>query len=486
MVDVETDISPGLPQYSLVGLPDSAVKESKERVRAAIRNSGFNFPLGRITVNLAPAHVKKVGPAYDLPVAVSILAASGQWNLPNLRNSVLIGELSLDGNIKPVQGVLPMALAAKLEGFEHLAVPRENAWEASLSGLSVYPLDHLQDFPLCLTKKAFEPHEHPSAHPISPDFADVIGQSYAKRALEIAAAGFHNVLFIGPPGTGKTMLASCLPSILPPLSFREWLEIVKIYSASGKDLLLSKPERPFRAPHHSITAAGLIGGGNQMKPGELTLAHHGVLFLDEICEFPRHVLDLLRQPLEEQKIELHRQRICITFPARFMLIGSRNPCPCGYFGYANEVRECKCASIQIERYQKRLSGPLLDRFDIQVEVTRLPADSLIDPINPGESSLHIRERVLQAIEIQQDRFRTSATRSNAEMTPSEIKAFCSLSRSARNLLKVVYEQLQLSHRAHHRLLKIARTIADLKGVVQISESEIAEAVQFRNIEKKFF
>lgn len=488
IVDVQTDLSTGFPHYSLVGLPDSAVKESKERVRSAIKNCGYNFPLGRITINLAPAHLRKEGPAFDLSVAVGILTASRQWSIPSLTNTLLLGELSLDGQVKPVQGVLPMALAAKKKGFQSLVVPPENAEEASLSGLEVYPLSHLKEFPLIFDQPPYECSYHPTyttiSHPL--DYAYIIGHSQAKRGLEIAAAGFHNILFIGPPGTGKTLLASTLPSILPTLSHNEWLEINKIYSAAGKSYPFESNHRPFRSPHHTITPTAMVGGGGNLKPGEITLAHHGVLFLDEICEYPRPILELLRQPLEERKIEIHRNRQCLTFPASFMLVGSMNPCPCGYFGFSDDLHICTCSVQIMRRYRRRLSGPLLDRFDIQMEIPRLESDQFMKLGHNEESSETIKKRVLQAIHWQEERFKRSATGRNSEMTLSEIKSFCSLTKEAEQLLKAVYERFKMNHRSHHRILKLARTIADLASRESISEIDIAEAVQFRTLEKNIF
>lgn len=489
IVEVQTDLSTGFPHYSLVGLPDCAVKESKERVRSAIKNSGYHFPLGRITINLAPAHLRKEGPAFDLSVAVGILTASKQWSIPSLTNTLLVGELSLDGQIKPVQGVLPMALAAKENDFQSLIVPPENAQEASLSGLAVYPLTHLREFPQIFEQPPYESTYYPSNftainHPL--DFAHIIGHSQAKRGLEIAAAGFHNLLFIGPPGTGKTLLASTLPSILPALSHDEWLEINKIYSAAGKDQLADSSHRPFRSPHHTITKTAMVGGGGNLKPGEITLAHHGVLFLDEICEYPRPILELLRQPLEERKIEIHRNRQCLTFPASFMLVGSMNPCPCGYYGFSDDLHICTCSIQTVTRYRRRLSGPLLDRFDIQMEIPRLESVEFIKTGHKEEHSETIRKRVLQAIQLQEERFKLSSTRRNSEMTLSEIKSYCSLTLEAEHLLKAVYDRFKMNHRSHHRILKLARTIADLETRECISEIDIAEAVQFRTLEKKFF
>lgn len=487
IVEVQSDLSTGFPHYSLVGLPDSAVKESKERVRSAIRNSGYHFPLGRITINLAPAHLRKEGPAFDLSVAVGILTASRQWNIPSLTTTLLVGELSLDGQIKPVQGVLAMALAAKENGFQSLVVPSDNAQEASLSGLQVYPLSHLRDFPHIFDQSPYESSFLTSAtisHPL--DYADIIGHSQAKRGLEIAAAGFHNILFIGPPGTGKTLLASTLPSILPTLSHDEWLEINKIYSAAGKNHLFDSTHRPFRSPHHTITTTAMVGGGGNLKPGEITLAHHGVLFLDEICEYPRSILELLRQPLEERKIEIHRNRQCLTFPASFMLVGSMNPCPCGYYGFSDDLHICFCTEQIMTRYRRRLSGPLLDRFDIQMEIPRLESDDFLRSGHKEEHSETIRKRVLNAIQLQNERFKLSSTLRNSEMTLSEIKSYCSLTKEAELLLKAVYDHFQMNHRSHHRILKLARTIADLGCRESISEIDIAEAVQFRMVEKKIF
>jgi len=486
IVEVETDLTKGLPQYTLVGLPDSAVKESKERVRSAIRNSGFAFPLGRITINLAPASLKKIGAAYDLAVAVGILSASRQAPIQLDDRTLLIGELSLDGQIKPVRGILPMALTAKKKGFSRIIVPLENAPEASLSGLLTYPLEYLKDLPTVLKQPPFPEKKlqpFPLHSPYTTDYSAIIGQQQAKRALEIAASGSHHTLLVGPPGTGKTLLASSLPSILPPLTMEQMIEVTKIYSAYGKTNHPMVNIRPFRAPHHSITAVGLIGGGSLLKPGEITLAHHGVLYLDEICEFPRQVLNLLRQPLEEQKIELHRNRQIVSFPANFMLIGNMNPCPCGYFGFSDGIHECRCGSPAIERYQNRISGPLLDRFDIRVEVPRQE----IDPFHAqGEENpfYSMQKRIMSAIKWQKDRF--GSDKRNSEMDLAEIKRFCTMSPGAKLMLRQVYQHFCLSHRGLHKILKLARTIADLDSSQIIVEQHIAEAVQFRTQEKNIF
>jgi magnesium chelatase family protein len=488
LVEVETDITSGLPQYSLVGLPDSAVKESKERVRSAIRNSGFNFPLGRITINLAPADIRKVGPAFDLAVAAGILCASGQCNIPSLSSMVLIGELSLDGHIKPVHGILSMALAAKEKGCHSIIVAKENAAEASLAGLNTYVIEHLHQFPSFTKEKPWISDPYPSTNERTTKrdsiFPAIAGQLNARRALEIAAAGFHNVLFIGPPGTGKTLLASSLPMILPPLSKPEWLEIARIYSVVGKISQSPSNERPFRSPHHSITTAGFIGGGIHPKPGELTLAHRGVLFLDEILEFPRHILELLRQPLEEHTIEIHRNRGKIVFPAHFMLIGSMNPCPCGYYGFEDREHKCKCGSPTIEKYQKKLSGPLLDRFDIRVEVRRLEKPPFYQNIEAEAEFARISQRILDAVKIQQKRFNHPSLK-NSEMSPEQIHTNCPMNPLAASLMHTAYEKFHISHRGYHRILKVARTIADLDNRELISETDIAEAIQYRLPEKNF-
>lgn len=486
VVEVQVDLSKGIPQYSLVGLPDSVARESKERVRVAIANSGFSFPLGRVTVNLAPAHLRKHGPSFDLAIAVGILVVSKQWSNLMLEKTLLLGELSLDGRLKPIQGVLSMALSAKEKGFERIVVPPENAFEASISELSVYPLQRLKDFPRLFnsppytTRRSFRPPQYLSR------FEHIVGHYQAKRSLEVAAAGGHNVLFVGPPGTGKTLLASALPSILPPLSDEEWVDVIKIYSSAGKEIAFDSPARPFRAPHHFITPAGMIGGGQYIRPGEATLAHRGVLFLDEICEFPKSALDLLRQPVEERQIKLRRQRTQIVLPASFILIASANPCPCGYFGFEDASRQCRCSDSAISRYRRKLSGPLRDRFDIQLEIARLDARQYFKTNPKAESSQDIQQRVISAAQRQEARYQGLSIRRNADLPPSLLQRFCPLSDEANELFQLVYEKFQLSHRSHHRVLKLARTIADLDERELISEADIAEAVQMNTLEKKFF
>jgi len=427
--------------------------------------------------------LRKQGPSFDLAVAVGILVASGQWPNPSLNQTLLIGELSLDGRLKPVQGILPMALSAKEQGFQQIIVPPENAYEASLSHLPVFPLSYLKDFPQVFQRPPFSstPSFSEVTHSYSTSFEDIIGHYQAKRSLEVAAAGFHNVLFIGPPGTGKTLLASALPSILPPLSYEEWMDVVKIYSSAGKEISCQSPIRPFRSPHHFITSAGMVGGGQYLRPGELTLAHHGILFLDEICEFPKHVLDLLRQPLEERQIMLHRHRSHLTLPASFILVGSMNPCPCGYKGFEDPNHPCHCSVSSITRYLRKLSGPLLDRFDMVLEIARLEEQDYFHVNRKEETSADIRKRVLQAVQRQEDRFKHLTRKRNADMSPIELKQFCVLTKDAQSLLRHVYKKYHLNHRSHHRILKLARTMADLESRELISEMDIAEAVQFKTL-----
>ncbi|HJV44105.1 MAG TPA: YifB family Mg chelatase-like AAA ATPase [Bacillota bacterium] len=488
VVEVETDLSRGIPQCSLVGLPDSAVKESKERVRSALLNSGFEFPLGRLTVNFAPAHLKKVGAAFDLSVAVGILNASNQIQIPFLHETLFIGELSLNGQIKPVHGILPMALAAKQKGLKKIVVPEDNAWEGMLSGLDTYPLGSLKDLLHTFTSPPSQSSvDLLSQFPPEDQFPTIIGQAHARRAIEIAAAGFHNMLLIGPPGTGKTLLASSLPFLLPPLNNDEFMELLSIQSVSGKTLnpySSANCIRPFRSPHHSITSMGLIGGGSSLKPGEITLAHHGVLFLDEMSEFPRQQLELLRQPIEDRKITLTRNTHHVTFPSRFMLIGSMNPCPCGYYGFSNKTHSCTCSTTTLEKFQKKISGPLLDRFDLKLEVPRLDLSHFYSPGKDEYDVAAARNRILLALQAQQRRFRSNNKR-NADMNPLEINQYCTLDPRGAALLKSAYDQLNLSHRAYHRIVKVARTIADLDARETISELDIGEALYLRSMEKYF-